>query len=97
MALKQVKKEKGLRVGKQGRLVIPAHIREELGLKEGDRLIAFLEDGRLTLDTPEHALKHLQKLLKSTVPPGVSVVDEFLAWRREEARKEAEKLEGSDA
>ncbi|MBI4312160.1 MAG: AbrB/MazE/SpoVT family DNA-binding domain-containing protein [Chloroflexi bacterium] len=90
MALKQTAKDKGLHLGKQGRLVIPAHLREELGYKEGDKLIARVEDGKLVLETPEHALARIRAYVRSHVPPGVSLADELIAERREEARKEAE-------
>ena len=93
MALKQAKKGKGLRLGKQGRVVIPAHLREALGLKEGDALIARVEDGKLVMETPEQALARFRAYVRSHVPPGVSLVDELIAERREEARKEAEELE----
>lgn len=94
MALKQEAKEKALHLGKQGRLVIPAHLREELGYKEGDTLIARVEDGRLVLETREQILKRLKDYVRAHVPPGVSLVDELLAERRAEAQKETEEIEG---
>ena len=84
MALKQAKREKGLRLGKQGRLVIPAHVREELGFQEGDKLILLVEDGRLVLEKPEHALDRIRAYLKARVPPGVSLANELIAERRKE-------------
>lgn len=93
MALKQEKRINKVRVGGQGRIVIPAHLREALGLKEGDTLIARVQDRRLVLETSEQILRRLQEYVRSHVPPGVSLVDELLAERRAEARKEMEELE----
>lgn len=93
MALKQAKPIQQVRIGGQGRIVIPAHLREELGLKEGNTLIARVEDGRLVLETRETILKRLKDYVRAHIPPGVSLVDELLAERRAEAQKEMEELE----
>ncbi|MBI3744615.1 MAG: AbrB/MazE/SpoVT family DNA-binding domain-containing protein [Chloroflexi bacterium] len=79
-----------VKVGPQGRIVIPAALREQLGFKEGTVLSAGAEDGSLVLETPQNALRRLQEEFSKHVPPGVSLVDELLAERREEARRENE-------
>ena len=76
-------------VGPQGRIVIPAHIREALDIRPGQELIARVEDGRLVLETRERIIARLQATF-ANVPGGVSLVDELIAERREEARREAE-------
>ena len=38
-----------VRVGAQGRLVIPVELRRSLGIKSGETLAARVEDGRLML------------------------------------------------
>ena len=75
-------------VGPQGRIVIPAHIRDELDIRPGQELIATVEDGRLVLETRDQILTRLQDSF-TRVSRGVSLVDELIAERREEARKEA--------
>ena len=40
-------------LGRQERVVIPAALRRELGLEEGDALVARQELGRLVLEKPE--------------------------------------------
>lgn len=40
-----------LRVGKQGRLVLPATIRAELGINDGDTLYVQVEGGTVVIDT----------------------------------------------
>ena len=78
-----------VRVGPQGRIVIPAHFRQELGIHPGETLIARVQDGRLVLETHEQISTRVQSWF-AHVPPEISLVDELIAERREEARREAE-------
>jgi len=78
-----------IQVGPQGRIVIPAGLRRALGLKPGDRMMAALEDDRLVLERREAVLGRLQSAFAAAVPPGVSLVDELIAERREEASRES--------
>jgi len=68
-------------VGRQGRLVIPADVRAELGLVPGDRLHLSLAGKRLILERPDDALAELRRL-GTPVPKGRSLVNELLAERR---------------
>jgi AbrB family looped-hinge helix DNA binding protein len=42
-----------IHLGAQGRLVIPARLRRQLGLRQGDTLIARSEQGRLIVEKAE--------------------------------------------
>ena len=75
-------------LGRQGRLVIPAALRQLLGFEEGDTLIAREEAGRLVLEKPEMVKQRL-KARFAQVPKDRSLVDELIAERREAALKEA--------
>ena len=77
-----------VRVGPQGRIVIPAAVREELGLGVGDELSTRVEDGRLVLERREDVARRLRNRFAS-VAPGRSLSEELIAERREEARTEA--------
>jgi AbrB family looped-hinge helix DNA binding protein len=74
-------------VGRQGRMVIPAPLRRSLGLKEGDRLVARQDAGRLVLEKPD-LIKQRLKARFAQVPPERGLVDELIAERREESRRE---------
>jgi AbrB family looped-hinge helix DNA binding protein len=74
-------------VGRQGRIVIPARVRAELGVTEGDRLDLRVTRGRIEL-VPERAKVERLRGVFADLAPNGGVVDELLAERREEARRE---------
>jgi AbrB family looped-hinge helix DNA binding protein len=76
-----------LRLGPQGRVVLPAHFRRALGLEVGDPLVASIEDGRLVLAPREAARASLVARFPVRAG-GSSAVDELLEQRRAEARRE---------
>ncbi len=78
-----------VRVGPQGRLVIPASIRRSMGIVPGDILLAREKDGQLVFERPDQVLERLKKTF-ANVPADVSLADELIAERREEARRESE-------
>jgi AbrB family looped-hinge helix DNA binding protein len=77
-----------IKLGPDGRVVIPAPFREALGLKESDVLFARLEDGEIHLLTPKAAMRRAQAIVRQFVPEGVSLVDELFADRRREVERE---------
>jgi AbrB family looped-hinge helix DNA binding protein len=79
-----------VRLGPDGRVVIPATMREALALKEGDVLFARLEGGEIKLLTAQAAMHRAQAIVRQFVPEGVSLVDELIADRRREAAREME-------
>lgn len=74
-------------LGSQGRLVIPASLRRQLNFAEGDTLVARYEEGRLILEKQE-TIKQRLKARFSQLPEGISLADELIAQRREEAKRE---------
>jgi AbrB family looped-hinge helix DNA binding protein len=76
-----------VKLGKQGRLVVPASLRQELGLEMGDELVARVEEGRLIFEPRAAVVKRLRERFKDVKG---SLADELLAERREEAAREAE-------
>ncbi len=83
------RKRSKVQVGTEGRVVIPAHIRKQLGIEPGEELIVRVDDGRIVMEKPEDMIRRVQEMFEAKVPPGVSLVDELIAERREEARREA--------
>lgn len=77
-----------VRVAAGGRIVIPAEVRQELGVKEGDELILSRGESGFRMSTVEQVVKEAQAYFRQFKRPGVSVVDELLDERRHEAAKE---------
>jgi AbrB family looped-hinge helix DNA binding protein len=77
-----------VRLGPDGRVVIPAAFREALGLKDGDVLIASADRGELRLLTIPAAVRRAQAIVREFVPEGVSLVDELIEDRRREIERE---------
>jgi AbrB family looped-hinge helix DNA binding protein len=77
-----------LQLGPGGRVVIPAAFRKAMQVKEGDRVMARIVDGELRLITPDMAITRAQKWVRETIPAGVSLVDDLLEMRRQEAAGE---------
>ncbi|HEX4607146.1 MAG TPA: AbrB/MazE/SpoVT family DNA-binding domain-containing protein [Urbifossiella sp.] len=78
------------RIGEDGRIVIPAPVRRELGLKPGDTVVAESDGHSLLLRSYDQVVKDTQNFFRQFIPPGTSLVDELIADRRaESAREEA--------
>jgi len=75
-------------IGPDGRVVIPAPFRQQLGLGDDARVLMLMEDGELRLVGRDAAIARAQALVAKYVPEGVSLVDELLADRRREAARE---------
>ncbi|PSB34752.1 AbrB/MazE/SpoVT family DNA-binding domain-containing protein [Chlorogloea sp. CCALA 695] len=73
-----------IRVNEQGKVVIPANLRQELGLVSGSKLIVHLEGRRIVLEQPEDVFRRL----RSTFNSPKSLVDELVEERPTEARHE---------
>ena len=80
-------KEYILRIGPQGRIVIPASLRKALGLKPGAVVVGRIEKDKVVLSKRD-PIEELRTMFKNAK---FSTKD-FIAERREEAKKEAKKL-----
>lgn len=76
------------RVVSGGRLQIPADVRRELGLADGDDVRLEVVDGELRVRTFRSALERVRMLVRSHVPDGVSLAEELIAERRMDARRD---------
>ena len=59
-----------------------------MGIQIGDTVVMEMVDGELRVRSRDAALADIQRLVRSLVPEGVSLVDELIADRRAEAAKE---------
>lgn len=77
-----------VRVVEGGKLVIPAAMRRELGIGAGDTVLVSVDDGELRVRSLASAIARAQSLVRRYVPEGVSLVDQLISDRREEAGRE---------
>jgi AbrB family looped-hinge helix DNA binding protein len=80
--------ENVVNVGPQGRIVIPARIRRELGLGEGSSLAVRTEGGRLILEPREEVLRRVRGRY-ARVAGKKRLSEELIRERRTEARRES--------
>jgi len=78
-----------IRILANGRIVIPAQMRSAMLIDGSGYLTARVVEGELRMLTPRAAVLKLQKRMREKVPEGVSLVDDLIAERRAEARREA--------
>jgi AbrB family looped-hinge helix DNA binding protein len=75
-------------MGEKGRVVIPAAMREALGMDVGGVLDLRVVEGELRISTMRSRLQRAQELVRQYVEPGVSLSEELSAERREAAKHE---------
>ncbi len=77
-----------VRVDSAGRVVIPAEVRQHVGIEPGQDLILSEDEQGIRLQTFGQVVKAVQEAFAPYRIPGVSVVDELIREREEEARRE---------
>ncbi len=77
-----------VKVGPDGRILIPAELRRAAGLQPGATVVVTLEGQSLTVETPLAQLRKVQALLAPLKRPGVDEVEAFLVEKRAESLRE---------
>lgn len=77
-----------LQMGAEGRILIPAELRSLMLVGEDGKVMARVKDGELRVTSPRVALLRLQRMIKDRDRGTDSVVDELLAERKVEMRRE---------
>jgi bifunctional DNA-binding transcriptional regulator/antitoxin component of YhaV-PrlF toxin-antitoxin module len=76
------------RVETDGRVAIPSEFLAALGLHKGDAVILSLDEDAIQLMSLPASVRRVQTMVRQFIPEGVSLVDELLAERRLEAKRE---------
>ncbi len=76
------------RIVSGGRLQIPADVRRELGLVDGDNVRLEVVDGELRVRTYPAVIGTIQAEVRRYIPVGISLSDELIEDRRTEAARE---------
>lgn len=74
-----------VKIGPQGRIVVPVELRRELGIEPGDDLVAWVEDGKLVVQTRAETERELLAMFEGVEG---SMSEELIAERRREAARE---------
>ena len=67
-----------------GRMVIPARIRQDMGIEGSEELVMALENGILTLVSKRAARQAARQAVKRLVAPGVSLSEQLMVERRQD-------------
>ncbi|MEE8485827.1 MAG: AbrB/MazE/SpoVT family DNA-binding domain-containing protein [Acidimicrobiia bacterium] len=78
----------GAQMNKQGRVVVPAAIRRDMGIEGPADLIFRFDNDVLTVETLDMVVEDVQRIATKYIPSGRSLVDELIAQRRAEAASE---------
>lgn len=78
-----------VKIGKNGRVIIPAEFRRALGFEDGDEVILHVDEDGLKISTPAQAISRAQSLVRRYVPEGSDLSGELVADRRAEVEAEA--------
>ncbi len=76
-----------LSVGKQGRIVIPASLRSQLAIEPGAQLVAWVEDGRLIMESKQQLWQSIHQACRK-ITKEMDLAEELINDRRESAKKE---------
>ncbi|MCA1787331.1 MAG: AbrB/MazE/SpoVT family DNA-binding domain-containing protein [Desulfobacteraceae bacterium] len=77
-------KSESVVVSKRGYIILPAHLRKEMGIKPGTRVMIIRENDRIILETIPSFTQKLSGLTRQTIGTTPEAVDAFIDKEREE-------------
>jgi AbrB family transcriptional regulator, stage V sporulation protein T len=78
-----------VKVEKSGRILIPAEVRRQMEIKEGETtVILSVDETGIRVNTQKQALERVRAEVRKYVPAGSDIVGEFLAEKRAEVARE---------
>ncbi len=77
-----------VKMGENGRVVLPVSYRRALGLEPGSELLLSLENGEVRMTTRAASIERAQAFIRSRIPEGRLLSEELSAERRAEAARE---------
>ena len=78
-----------VKIGEDGRVVIPSSFRRELNIKPGDTLVVESDGDSLLVRGYERMLDEVQAAFAGLAPADARLSDELLADRRADAARDA--------
>ncbi len=77
-----------VQIAANGRMVLPAGLRQQLHVEGGGLLIIREDEGRLVLENVDDTVRRAQALVRRYAPKAEGVTDELLTERRAESSRE---------
>ncbi|MCY4152443.1 MAG: AbrB/MazE/SpoVT family DNA-binding domain-containing protein [Aestuariivita sp.] len=77
-----------VRIGTNGRLVVPIRLRKEIGLTDGKSVLLEIEKGELRIRPMKDVLLQAQQRLGKFLDDKSSLADDLIAERHAEASRE---------
>ena len=77
-----------VKVAENGRMSLPAPVRRQLGIEKGGELLLRVEGGEVRMATVEGTIRRVQARMRELAEGKGISVDDFLAWKREQAALE---------
>jgi AbrB family looped-hinge helix DNA binding protein len=90
-------KTEHVRMGDDGRIVIPAATRKDVGFQPGDTLVVESDGDSLLIRNLDTVVREVQSYFQQFVEPGSSIVDQFLADRAHDFTLEESKFDDRSA
>lgn len=75
-------------IGENGRVILPAKLRQNLQLSSGDQIVFILDNEELKVVPLKNTVKQFQSRISNLNKDKISLVDSLLASRRHEAKSE---------
>jgi AbrB family looped-hinge helix DNA binding protein len=72
------------KVSAAGRVVLPAELRKDYGIEEGQEVIFRRSEHGIQIMSLDHAIRQAQELVRRYIPEDVSLTDELHKARRED-------------
>ena len=77
-----------VQIAANGRMVLPAGLRQQLHVEGGGLLIIRQDEGKLVLESVDDAVRRAQALVRRYAPAAQNVTDELLSERQADAARE---------
>ena len=77
-----------VRVGENGRVVIPAAFRRLLGIRPGDLLTLRLDQDGIVVESRRAAVRAAQRMVRERVPEGELLTERLFEMRRAENQRD---------
>jgi AbrB family looped-hinge helix DNA binding protein len=86
-----------VKVAENGRMSLPVEVRRQLGIERGGVVVLKVEDGEARMTTLQEIVRHVQERMQRLAHGKNISVDDFLAWKREQAALEKKEAAAAEA